>query len=197
VRKLAREAVIFMLLGPVVVFVVVFGYGQRQSIGGVKARAAQAVYATDVPPPRGYTVDNSVVVPLTNGAQLYVADCNRLHPNVVKSEPLPSGQAKPIFDMSKAQPIPLEQQTLPGSSNGVDCVYFSDFRKFGGNLVSVPLGEENQVAIEKEYWTAYADAKHEMRGENALLAGYLSLYGFPGGLAPWGLYRLVRFAVKG
>jgi hypothetical protein len=113
VRKLAKEAVIFMLLGPVVVFVVVFGYGQRQSIGGVKARAAQAVYATDVPPPRGYTVDNSVVVPLTNGVQLYVADCNRLHPHVVKSEPLPSGQAKPIFDMSKLRLKKNTGQRMP------------------------------------------------------------------------------------
>jgi hypothetical protein len=62
----------------------------------------------------------------------------------------------------------------------------------------VPLGEQNQVAIEKDYWGAYKKSEHENLFENGIVASlYFGLWGFPGGFAIWGFYRLVRFAIKG
>jgi hypothetical protein len=90
-RKLAREAVIFMLLGPVVAGLVSLVYLNRQSAEEIKAQAAKAVYAVEAPPvplPPGFTPENAVEVPLSNGTQLNVTDCNRLHPWVVASETL-------------------------------------------------------------------------------------------------------------
>jgi hypothetical protein len=50
-RKLLREAVIFMLLGPVVVGMAALIYLNRQSTVEIKAEAAKSVYATELPSP--------------------------------------------------------------------------------------------------------------------------------------------------
>jgi hypothetical protein len=304
-RKTAREAVIFMLLGPVVAAPAVFAFLQRRSVEDVKAEAARAVYAANLASmPRSFRPDNSVLVPLTDGVQLYVTDCSLAHPWVVSSQPplMPNGDeqfttvqlkdgttlqfkgkltpeqirakvaeyrtkigkqseqtgqeqyniklggqtytfkdkpgltrdqavqsainrypkfaqaynawtskqpsiletgseafsqrqaAAPPPKRSAAAPVPIP----PGATNGSDCVYFTDqFRDLGGHLLSVPLGDENQVAIEKEYWAAYAKAKSQHRVQNALESVFLSLWGFPCGIIVWLFYRLVRFAVKG
>jgi hypothetical protein len=86
----------------------------------------------------------------------------------------------------------------PGAHGG-DCVYFSDplFQQLGGRLSAIPLGDENQVAIEKDYWLGYAKVKSQDRSENMMMAAVLSLWGFPLGIIVWLFYRLVRFAVKG
>jgi len=203
-RKLAREAVIFMLLGPVVTGLAAFVYLKRQSAGDIKADAARGVYAIDAAfeeprPPVGFTPVNSVLVPLTNGMQLYVTDCAQAHPWVVVSE-TPAKR-------SAAAPVPIP----PGATNGSDCVYFTNkFSKLEQKsasdwvdeilqpkVVAVPLGDENQIAIEQSYWLAYVKSKHEHLVQSALQSVFLSLWGFPGGLLLWVFYRLVRFAVKG
>ncbi len=46
-RKTAREAVIFMLLGPVVAVLVSFVFLEKRSIASIKAEAAQSVFAID------------------------------------------------------------------------------------------------------------------------------------------------------
>jgi hypothetical protein len=210
-RKTAREAVIFMLLGPVVAAPAVFGFLQHRSVEDVKTEAAREIYAIDAAsenprPPAGFTPVNSVSVPLTNAMQLYVTDCSQAHPWVVSSVPanskpsdLPSGlTALPSVDSGSKK---LERLP-PGSTNGSDCVYFTNEfsgleEKYGGHLVSVPLGDENQVAIEKDYWLAYAKAKNQHRTENMMAAAVLGLWGFPAGIIVWLFYRLIRFAVKG
>jgi hypothetical protein len=204
-RKLAREAVIFMLLGPFVTALIVFVYLNSQNEREIKAETVSHVYAIDAAlEPDGFTPDNSVLVPLTNGVKLYVQDCSQVHPWVVSSTPeqsavkptaLPRGLV-PTPPGAKDVPIP------PGATNGTDCVYFTDsFRdeaaKYGGHMASVPLGNENQVAIEKEYWSAYAKSKHQHHVQNAIASLLLSLWGFPAGILLWAFYRLVRFAVKG
>jgi hypothetical protein len=87
----------------------------------------------------------------------------------------------------------------PGATNGVDCVYFDEepWVRYGGHRDSVRLGSPAQVAIEKDYWLAYAKAKSQHRTENMMAAAVLSLWGFPAGIMVWLFYRLVRFAVKG
>jgi hypothetical protein len=204
-RKTAREAVIFMLLGPVVAAPALFTFLQRRSVPEIKADAARAVYAFNVDSlPRGSTLENSVLVPLTNGVQLYVTDCAQAHPWVISSTP-----AKPADPPAGLTSLPTVdsgpknfEQIPPGATNGTDCVYFKNKfseleQKYGGRLVSVPLGEENQIAIEREYWQAYATAKSRHRVENAIESAFLSLWGFPAAIIVWLFYRLVRFAVKG
>jgi len=107
----------------------------------------------------------------------------------------------PLFDMSKAQPIQGVPAgvTLELAEADKNCRNFSDpFAKFGGRgdpLVSVPLGNADQVAIEKDYWTAYNKSRsYAGSAVGSLLGG---LRGFPVGLGLWVFYRLVRFAVKG
>ena len=207
-RKTAREAVIFMLLGPVVAVLVFFVFLQKRSIASIKAEATQSVFAIDAAQePVGFTPVNSVLVSLTNGMQLYVTDCAQAHPWVVSSVPLDS---KPTDLPAGLKPLPPVdsgsmrfERIPPGATNGSDCVYFSlddrdeKFRQLGGRMVSVRLGDENQIAIEKDYWLAYAKAKSQHRTENAIAAAFLSLWGFPAGIIVWLFYRLVRFAVKG
>jgi len=101
--------------------------------------------------------------------------------------------------MSKAQPIQAVPRIPPGATNGSDCVYFDEepWVRYGGYREPVHLGGPAQVAIEKEYWQAYAKAKGHHRIENMMAAAGLSLWGFPAGIIVWLFYRLVRFAQKG
>ncbi len=186
-RKTARQAVIFMLLGLVVGVLVAFLLLERRSTGDVKKDAAKAVYAYEASPlPPGFKPDEPAVqVPLTNGVLLFVTDCNRAHPWVISSQPAAGTPTKTV-------PVP------PGSTNGSDCVYFNNqYKDPNWSLVSVPLGDENQVAIEKEYWQAYAKSKRQHLLENGMWSLLMGLWGFPAGLVIWLFYRLVRFAVKG
>jgi hypothetical protein len=180
VRKLAREAVIFMLFGLVVGVLVAFVLFERSSTGDVRKVAAGAVYAYEAPQlPAGYNPDPPAVqVPLTNGTLLLVTDCNRAHPWIIVD--------------------PKNPTTPAGTTNGSDCVYFkSEASDLRWSLVSVPLGDENQIAIEKEYWAAYAKARHQHLLENGMGALVVGLWGFPAGFGIWLFYRLVLFAVKG
>lgn len=185
-RKTAREAVIFILLGPIVVAVAAFVLFERESIERAKTEAAQAVYASDVKSLGGFKPDNSVLVPLTNGVQLYVTDCSQAHPD-------PAAKLGPPARISGEIPVP------PGASNGADCVYFTDdaYKAYGGHLTAVPVGDKDQVAIEAQYWQAYGKTKAQARIESTLGAGLLSLWGFLGGFIVWLFYRMVRFAIKG
>jgi hypothetical protein len=182
VRKLVREAVIFMLFGLVVGVLVAFVLFERSSAGDVRKAAARAVYAHEAPPLPAYRPDPpwAVQVPLTNGILLFVTDCNKLHPSTI------------VDPKSPTMPGPA------GTTNGSDCVYFktesSDLR---WHLVSVPLGDENQIAIEKEYWAAYAKARRQHLLKSGMWSLIVGLWGFPAGLGIWVFYRLVRFAVKG
>jgi len=62
-------------------------------------------------------------------------------------------------------------------------------------IAAVEIGNADQVAIEKDYWTAYHNSRSV--GAEVLEALFFGLLGFPAGLALWIFYRLVYFAVKG
>jgi hypothetical protein len=193
-RRIAREGVIFMLLGPIVAAPIIYGFLVNGSRAEIKAEASRAVYSLPTLP-QGFTpaeASNYVIVPLTNKDQLWVTDCAQAHPVTITPDVTPPAVT---LDLSKSQPV----YPLPaGYSNGTDCIYFSDpYGKYGGHLISVPLGNPNQVEIEKQYWTAYKKAASERRPENLLTTGFFSLWGFPAGVSVWLFYRLVRFAVKG
>lgn len=199
-RKLAREAVIFMLLGLVAGVLVAFVVLEIQSAGDVKKDAAKAVYAYEAPPPPpGYELVEPVVqVPLTNGVLLFVTDCGRAHPADLPAwlVPLESASANAPHtskDSNKSVPVPL------GSTNGIDCVYFENFPwvRYGGQRDPERLGSPTQVAIEKMYWQAYAKSKREHMLGNGVWSLIVGCCGFATGLVIWLFYRLVRFAVKG
>ena len=191
-RKLAREAVIFILLGPVAAIVPAFIYFQRQSLGDIKYVAARKIYAAELDKPRpDFIPIYSVAVPLTTGETLFVTDCGQLYPSAATNGAVSD---KPSNTM------PRTEQFVPGSTNGKDCVYFDDevYRR-GGHLSSVTLGNKNQIAVEKAYWAAFAKAKakHHQAYASAVMAGFLSLWGIPAGFAVWICYRLIRFAAEG
>jgi len=64
--------------------------------------------------------------------------------------------------------------------DGRDCVFLPD-----------------SSSIEKDYWAAYKKYEHDSLFENGIASLHFGLWGFPGGLGIWLLYRLVRFAIKG
>jgi hypothetical protein len=181
-RKLAREAVIFALLGFLAETVIFFLATDTRATAKLVAANTVDAQEADAPiqgvPPGLVAIPIGVIeVPLTNGTVLHVRQC----------EPLPT---------------PPPGYTLDSPVSRSDCRYFSnpyqDFdRKFGGRMVAIPLGDADQIAIEKEYWAAYSRAKRQTLLENGMASLILGLWGFPGGLGIWALYRLVRFAIKG
>ena len=179
-----------MLLGPFVVAPVVFLFLQHRSTAEVRSDAAKAVFASDAEDvQRGLRPVYSVLVPLTNGTQLYVTDCALAHPGIIT--PLP-----PVDSNSER----FERMPHQGVIHSGDCVYFkakSSELSYDRYFASVPLGDVNQIQIEKDYWSAYAKAKNQKLNANAVQAGFMSLWGFPIGITVWLFYRLVRFAVKG
>lgn len=63
---------------------------------------------------------------------------------------------------------------------------------------SIQLGTTDQIAIERDYWTAYKEARHRYPPGDLLASLFVGLLSFPAGLVLWiFFYRLIRFAVKG
>lgn len=180
-RKLAREATIFALLGMVVATVGIFVKLDMDERAEAKLAARRAVHALLTNPhfelqisvsyssktvpiahaPQDQS-ERTVSVPLTNGTVLFIHSCG-------------------VHLVSPK-----------------DCRNFSETNKeqFRRANLNVPLGDEDQIAIERDYWAAYK-AKRESVGTVLLGSLLFGLWGFPAGLALWIFHRLVRFAVKG
>ena len=194
-RKIAREAVIFMLAGFVLAAILAFVLLYRSELDRKRYRAAEAVFALEVTNSPDTRRKNGVLVPLTNGRKLSVTDCSQTHQ--IDFDKYASPQI-PLPPGAKISPVPAAAISA-GSTNGSDCVYFSseyDLTDLGGRLESVPLGDANQIAIEKMYWDAYSSTRTDYV---VLIFSSLvfSLIGLAGGLLIWAFYRLVRFAVTG
>jgi hypothetical protein len=197
-RKLAREAVIFCLLGSLLAIVgsfVVLDRGEREAVAvaksAVHAEVKLDLSASEPIPPNAIVAQewkmNFVKVPLTNGMTLSVRPCLDVD--------ISAGLVKPNGDVDVA----VQQAYKQGEEEKHDCRYFVDdpYAKYGGHLDSVPLGDPNQVTIERDYWAAYKVAKRGAVLRSLMVSGWLGLYGFPAGLGVWCLYRLVRFAIFG
>ena len=201
-RKLAREAVIFCLLGSLLTVIGIFLVLERGNRARTVSLAKSAVhaevdldYASLQPIPGESTaaepVINFVKVPLTNGMLLSVRQCPDLD--------ISAGLVKANGDVDVA----FQQAYKRSEEQKNDCRYFNEpygklAAEFGGRLASVPLGDPNQVAIEKDYWAAYQRATHGTILKSLTEFNLAGLsYGFPAGLGVWCLYRLIRFAVKG
>lgn len=174
-RKLAREATIFALLGMVVATVGIFVKLDMDDRAEAKLAARRAVhallsdphfevqisvsYSSKAVPILPVPQDLHVSVPLTNGTVLFIHACG------VDSK---------------------------------DCRNFSETNKeqFRRAHLNVPLGDADQIAIERDYRAAYK-AKREGVGTVFLGSLLFGLWGFPAGFVLWIFYRLVRFAVKG
>ena len=186
IRKLAREATIFALLGMALGAIgayVFMDYEDRtnaiyQATIAVHGGMDWNVHAQHSQP------THTVQVPLTNGAVLYVRRCE------------PDGPWTK-YATGKDDTIKLP----PGYEDAKPVVSTPECRKFITDPIairdSVPLGNADQVAIEKDYWAAYKKARHYDLDGQLLGSLYVGLLGFPAGLVLWIFYRLVRFAVKG
>lgn len=159
-RKLAREATIFALLGMVLAGIGVYVVMDDEDRDNARQKAAIAVNATTDPNLFVVATTDShgnpqsspyVEVRLSNGTRLHVRRCD------------------------------------PGQT--------SDCREFLNS--ACVLCDAEKYGIERDYWTAYNEARHHDLGETMLVTLYVSLLGFPAGLVLWLFYRLVRFAVKG
>jgi hypothetical protein len=200
VRKLAREAVIFCLSGTVLGSIGFFMLWEQGNNRAERLAGQSAVHAiqADIPPNATnvhFNSPNNVVkVPLTNGKVLYVYQC--------PDPDISAGLVEPHGDVD----IAFQQAYKRDNEEKHGCRYFDDPQgklaaEFGGRLAAVPLGNSNQVAIERDYWAAYKAGKRLTTHEIVMIAGYSGLkYGFPVGLGlwcVWCLYRLVRLAILG
>ena len=236
IRKLAREATIFALLGMVVAAMGVFVVMDNGDRTNAKRQAAMAVHAGALDfIPENERLPSTVQVPLSNGIMLEVRACQpniepRTHINQVANDKdflaaTKGDQVKYLSridsDFAKAssedqlaylaymthetgkdrdKPQATRQRDIFDeiADQKRDCRHF--FTDPLAIRVSVPTGNTDQLAIEKDYWSAYKGARHQ--GEHqfsaeAFFSLLLGLWGFPAGLALWIFYRLVRFAVKG
>jgi hypothetical protein len=182
-RKLVREATIFALLGFLLVSVGLFIKTERDIKNNAAFQATKAVHADtteptrmDLPPGAVLIPVNTVAVPLTNGTILHIRRCT-----------------------DSTEKVPERDVFTQLAEEDKNCRYFSDwFAKFGGQMVSVPLGQPDQIALERDYWTAYkaANQRDVVSTATASLVFGL-LWGFTGGVCIWVFYRLVRFAIAG
>jgi hypothetical protein len=175
-RKLAREATIFVLLGFALTVLSLFTKMAMDEADYAKQEAAKAVHADAIPPlPAGYTLTktvHTVDVPLKSGTVLHIREC-------------PDSEVK------------LKRDVLSEEQN--NCRYFADWAsQFGGSTTSLPLGNPAQVAIEKDYWDAYKKFGTHDLYTNAIVSAIGGVeWGIPAAFGIWIFYRLVRFAVKG
>ena len=198
-RKLARQAVIFALLGQLLATVGFFVRLDLQDRAAAKEQAKKAVHAfatTDslLPYLTGQTKLAFVLVPVAhedkvlavkvcNGSNVIddVADRATNHPPEINKfiASQPEG-CREFVDTTNHPATPHHS----GIGNGD-----------GGWQAMLSQGDPDQVAIERDYWTAYKQTRD--RTSSMLYALLTGLVGFPAGLGLWGFYRLILFAVKG
>jgi hypothetical protein len=168
-RRLAQQAIIFALLGFVVTFIVLFAILGRNIATSARTDAAVAVHAEiDLPQIQGLPA-GSIARPIDT-----------------VDVPLTNGTVLHIRECQQYWRGNLWETT--------DCHFFSDRYR---QLISIPLGHAQQIAIEKDYWVAYRKSSRESLFQNALFSTELGLrWGFPGGLGLWILYRLIHLAVS-
>lgn len=232
-RKLAREATIFALLGMVLAGIGVFVVMDNADTTNAKRQAEIAVHAgfdlsAGIEPPAKPVP--TVQVPLSNGSMLRVCACQpRIEPNTHSEgehlandkDFLAATQSDQVNYLSKidsdfakasskdqlAYLAYITHKTGKDPQHTYEIIFDEiadqkkDCRRFSTDplaiRISVPKGNADQVAIEKDYCTAYQEARHHALGGTLLGTLYISLLGFPAGLGLWIFYRLVRFAVKG
>jgi hypothetical protein len=197
-RAIAREAVIFALIGLLLAEMGGAIFVLRRARQEGRSEAMITLHAVPAPP-KGYHVDNSVEVPLKNGTVLFVAACTQVHAKDDLFDQVARQMKEGINKLKHQQTLDFSKGfKYPPGTISDDCVVFrDDVTNKEWTLTAVPLGEENQVAIEKQYWRSYLDARNRAL-ENQLPPVFIvGLFGFPAGLVVWLFYRLVRFAVKG
>jgi hypothetical protein len=182
-RKLARQAVIFSLLGLLVTITGHFAFLAKDIRTTANVAAALAVHS--------FAQGN--VSALRTEAYL------RLHRTMTPGEigfvstfddPDWGGAWRQLNDSILFHRL-IEVPVMDGR-----VLYFTECQSHaeeGENCLFLP--QPSQIA--KDYWDAYKESEQETlqtSGKESLKSG---LWGFVGGLGIWTLYWLVRFAVKG
>ena len=179
-RKLAREAVIFMLLTPVVVFVGSFAYLYHNTPRPVVLDMNKAQPIQGLPP-------GTVLVPIPPGATVGPPDTTQSQAPVYLDDngnPLGSPPASPAKAQNSGatvgQPLPSPQSLLqPGETLGTPVPAASPVVSQAPDPWSVTSQKPAPIL--------------ELLGDSLLFG----LYGFPVGFGLWTFYRIVRFAIKG
>lgn len=168
-RNLARQATIYALLGFLVIFISFFAFLGRNITTNARADALAAVHAEIDPP--------GIHLPLGSSAR----------PIDTVDVPLKNGTILHVRECQEYWRGRLDETT--------DCRFFSDRYR---ELVSLPLGHAQQIAVEKDYWAAYRNSIGESLLQNEFDSATLALrWGFLGGFVVWFLYRLMGFAIRG
>src|ERR1700686_3775113 len=168
-RKLSRQATIFALLGFLLTFIRFFAILGPNITTNAMADATAAVHAEIDPP--------GIHLPLGS----------RARPIDTVDVPLTNGTILHVRECQQYWRGRLDETT--------DCRFFSDRYR---ELVSVPLGHAQQIAVEKDYWAAYRKSIRENLLQNEFCSTTLALrWGLLGGIGVWILYRLIHFAVRG
>ena len=196
-RKLAGEAAIFALLGLGVATMGMLVKLYMDVRITARTKAAEAVHAKDYQI-QGAEPSNSVaVVTLDNGTILQVRRCPNFDSKsayesagrmmaaletMARQNRASSGEAPARNDLvsSKASKTMSKPEETVESS---DCRNFSSTRADRG-------------ALERDYWTAYRESKHQALAGTAFGSLALALFGVPGGLGVWIVYRRVRMRRK-
>jgi hypothetical protein len=174
-RKLAREAVIFALLGLFIAIAGCFVYLTKDIRTNANVAAAREVHS------------------FAQGSVSALA-----HPDEMKiigfvatfDDPDWGGAWRQLDDSILFHRL-IEVPVMKGRT-----LYFTECQSHadeGGNCVFLPIPEE----IAKDYWAAYKKSEHETLRRTGMASLESGLWGFADGIGIWILYRLVRLAVKG
>jgi hypothetical protein len=219
-RTLARQAVVFALLGLLVTIVGCLVFLTKDIRTNANVAGARTVYAFAVgrplthdnePSPDGFvaTLDATALarsyerdipgarpgeyddIAMMDAAGLENIAWRMLNDDLLLQRCV--GHADDEGDCKGTRVHRLLQVRL---TNGLvlfieECLYHAEENE---NCIYLP-GEA--AALEKDYWTAYKKSEHETLLRSGLASLESGLWGFAGGIGIWAFYRLVRFAVKG
>ena len=185
-RKLAREAGVFGLLGLLMASIGFFAKLYADARLTARTVAAQAVHARDDQVQRVEPSHAIVVVTLNDGTILHVRQCQKYDPQTAYESAdrlIAALETRSLRQKQAAQPNdnaqPRNKLALPKPDETFDCRNFSST-------------SYDQASLERDYWTAYRESKHQALAGNVLGSLAKGLLGFPAGLGVWIFYRRLQ-----
>jgi hypothetical protein len=187
-RKLAAEAGFFGFLGLLLATLGLYAKVEADARRAARTEAAQAVHARDYQLPGAEPSNAIVAMTLDDGTILYVRRCQKYDPKTTyeyADRLLAALEARELRRKGAAQPSfnarPRNDAPLPTADETLDCRNFS----------FAPI---DRASLERDYWAAYRDSKHQTLARTAVGSLAKGLLGFPAGLGVWIFYRRARFA---
>ena len=191
-RKSVREATVFGLLGMLVA--IIGAVVATESRAGCEARtyAATMVHASHP------HMRVRLALPAQKGG---ITKLQPQEDGITKLQPIPGKQLVrvPVGGRDLWVWVCVESEKSRGVSTEMDeelgdCRHIQNPVRTLDVMMPVPgLSAEDQTAIEKDYWSAYRQAKRAILMDPKSWPPIIGLYGFLAGLGIWIFYRLARF----